>query len=440
MAMKRIKLFILCLIFIATNLAAAQSLENLDIDASIKIALKNNLNLQTAASKVKEAEAKLKETQATNRPQFSFQTTYTRMGPVPSFDIPAGNTTQHLKIGNEDNYNVGLTLQKAIATFGRLESSEKLNDLSLQNDKLEYSRQAKEIVWQVKKGYYDITRAQRLYQVANEAKANTQNHLKIAQANFKAGTVPRYDVLRAEVMLADAEQYLISAQNGVELSLANFKNILGIPLETEITTKTDTDIYSELSEAEYWEIALKNRIEFQQADLNIQIGEAMQRLAKANDKPNLSFATTYNVKNATVMTKPQSWTANVILNYPFYDSGVTKNKLKQAQEYTRQAVLLKEDLKRNIKLELKQAYLSLLEAKEKLKTTQKNVEQAQEALKIAEVRYQAGMGTMLELNDSQLALSNAEVNQTVAEFDLQVAFARLEKVTGSAKIEVGSEK
>jgi outer membrane protein len=434
--MKIVKIIIIIILsfLLGIEVLTAQPLLELDINSSIAVAVKNNLTLQKAASKITEAEAKLKETKAGYKPQMGFQTTYTRMGPVSVFDIPVNGGTQEIKIGNEDNYDVGLTLRKALATFGRLESAEKLSALNLQNNKLEYQKEIKDIVFEVKRSYYDILRAQRLNQVAQEANDNTQKHLKIAEANFNAGTVPRYDVLRAEVLLANAQQALISAQHGVELSLANFKNVLGIPLDTEVKTKTNVDTYPELSEEEYWEIALKHRIEFQQADMNIQVGETTQKLAKSNNKPNIDFVSNYDVKNQTVMSKPQLFTANVIFSYPFYDSGITKDKLVQAQEYTRQAVLLKQDLERNVKLELKQAYLALLEAKEKLKTTLKNVERAKEALKIAEVRYEAGMGTMLELNDSQVALSSAEMDQTLAEFELLLAYNRLEKVTGSAQL------
>jgi len=125
-----------------------------------------------------------------------------------------------------------------------------------------------------------------------------------------------------------------------------------------------------------------------------------------------------------------NWSVGVSANWNFFDAGVTEAKIKSAQATLEKSREQDQQLRQNVELEVRQSYLSMKEAEQRIQTAQVAVDKAVEDVSIAQTKYNAGAGTNLDVIDAQLALTQAKTNYTQALYDYNVNKAKLEKAVG----------
>lgn len=422
-------LFVLFLVLTIQYTRASKDVLVLDLKKSIKIVLENNNDMKRAESKIRENTFKTKEIQSEWLPQLDFSASYIRTEPETEFEMLG----QNIKVGQVNNHKLQLTLSQLIYSFGRLENSITCAKLKTETSKLDRDRVTQELILKTKESYFNILRAKKFLGVAQDSVSSNKKHLKTACDFYTQGIVPKYDVLRMETKLSESQEGLIRAQNNLKLAENILKNILNLDLSMPIEVLPESNSLKELDiakfEPELIKLGLANRPESKQTKLSLGYAKHLIKLAAANDNPNLSLLYNYDWQNETAIQLKELWNATAVLSIPLFDSGITHNKVKQAQEILKQTEATADEIKNTITLEIKQAVLNFKDAKARLETTKKSVAQAKEALSIAEIRYQADLAITTELFDAQLDRDRAGYSYWNAFYDYKVAIANLERTT-----------
>jgi outer membrane protein TolC len=244
----------------------------------------------------------------------------------------------------------------------------------------------------------------------------------------------QFDLLRARTQLENNRQALISARNQVAISRNAFANTVGVDPSTPVDLADVTQVppLPALDEGALVATALTQRPEYLQADINILKSQKNTRLARRNLEPflNAGLNGQYNITAPAFGRDRDTATVSLALTVPLYDGGQTREAVAAARSDERVALIQKDQFVRGIKAEVQQTIISVRDANERATVAASSVREARESLRLANVRYRAGVGTLLEVNDAQTALTQAETNQVNAQYDYLAALARLQRAVG----------
>ena len=257
-------------------------------------------------------------------------------------------------------------------------------------------------------------------------------HLKNVQAQYSVGTVAKSDVLRSEVELANNQQSLIKAQNNYDLAVSRLNNIIGLPLDTEVKLKDELKHNRyELSLADAIQYAMIHRPEAIQADYAIDAAKQGVKAAESGKLPTVDASATTGWSDTKFPgMENNSNSIGISASWNVFDSGVTHARIKQADSAVAKAAIQAQQTKDTVQLEVRQAYLNMNEADKRISATYVAVEKAEEDFKIGGVRYGAGVGTNLDVIDTQVALTQAKNNYIQAMYDYNTSKANLDKAMG----------
>ncbi|NCO43276.1 MAG: TolC family protein [Armatimonadetes bacterium] len=402
--------------------------EPLTLEQAVGQALANNPSLPVAARKIEAAKARIGQAAAQSKATVDLSGRYTRQGPTVSFNIPGGGSSQ---IVPPDSHNVNVHAQKVIYSGGRLQRAPVAAEHAASAAEHDYETAREAVALNVKQAYFGVLKARRFREVAEEAVTQAAEHRRLAGVRFEAGAVAKFDVIRSEVEVANAQQQLVEADSAVGVAEAAFNSALGRPLETpvvlaaaapapEFTLKLDTCLSA----------AAASRPELQSLAATTQAAETQLEIAQAGKKPTVAVTADYNRKVATAFGSDYDWNTTLSVQLPILDGKLTRARTEEASATVAQLAGSREQLLQGIALQVKSAYLSADQSFRRIATATKTIEQAQEALRIARVRYENGMGTNIEVSDAELALTQAKTNEARALYDYYAALADLEHAVG----------
>ena len=398
----------------------------LTLDEAVALALENNYDIRIATQAIGAATASVSEAQAARRVQLGLQANYSRLGPQVSFDIPTPTGTESIEVGPEEVWDYGLSLYKSLYSAGRNQALVRLSTLNVDISELQAAIARRQVELATTQTFLSVIQAQQLAQVARQTVASATDHWRLAQAHFEAGAAPKFDVLRAEVDIANARQDLIAAENGIQLTKTALKQILALELTTPLELVAPPEpvpISVRLSDC--IDLARQRRQEILAARKSVQLFQVQGRLAAAQRGINLDLVGGYQRKSATGFSADYNWNVTLSLSKPIIDGGAASAKEQQAYHRREQARLAVEQLEQQVAAQVQDAYLKLQEAKSRLHATAKTVQQAEEALRLAQVRYSAGVGRALEVTDARVALTAARTNHVNVLYGYQIAEAQL---------------
>ncbi len=434
--------------------ASAEAPRNLTLEASIEIARQTNLSIQTTQERVKSAEAQVRSAQAGLLPNVALNSSYRYAGVLPKSVLEASGafgppgaggdmppamvgdgddeTIIELEFGAHHNFQADVSLNQPVFAWGRYYKSYQSAKLSLEAAHKELDAAYNQLVLDVSEAFYRVLLSLEFVKVSEQTVELVETQLKIARNLFEAGASTNFDVLRAEVLLANAKSNLIRAKNGARGAMDVYKNVLNIDLggSVEVEGSLERPIL-EFDLDQLIQLGLEKRPELHQLAFNEGAAKKQVDVAKTRSRPALSFFTNYQLDhNERLIEMNRVWNLGFALNYPIFDGLATRAAVKQAESGLKQTQLGKQQMTDVIELEVRSAYLNLLEAKTLINVQRETVAQAQESVRIANLRYENGMITSVELTDAQLALSQAEVNRLQSLHDYTVGVARLEKAIG----------
>lgn len=343
------------------------------------------------------------------------------------------DTTLHRSSHTKSENGIGVTASYPIYTSGKAEAEIGSSELGLKAAELSTERSRENLKLDVIKAYYDALEARRTVDVRQETVDKYQDHYTNVSQLYAAGSKARIDVIRSSVELSNAAQNLIKAQNSYEVNLATLRNYLNVDRSEPLNLTSDFsyDQFNIDMDA-CIDYAYRNRkdllidlYKYQQAENDI-------KAAKADFGPSVTLSAgpswSHTFKPST--SSDSDITAGAMLSWNFWDNGLTRAKVQQAEASRDKAKLTLTKDQEDIDLSLRQAYYNMREAEKRLNSTGDAVKQAEEDYFIAREKYRAGEGLMLDIIDAQEALSTARLNYISAEYDYARYKATVENAMG----------
>lgn len=400
----------------------------IDLQTAIAKAFASHADIKKAEYSLDAARANYNAARENFGPQVSFSHSSSRGGYWhEQYNALSGQYSKN--IGN--SYSNGLNLSVPIYN-GNLNAAEKRAKAAYQSSVLGEELAFIKLKQTTTDAYYRLLAAKDTRQVCEQSVSTLQDHLKNVQAQYDVGVVAKVDLLRSEVELTDAQQNLIMAENGYNIAEANLNNIMGIPQNTKL------DPVEELGYTAYEDplpscidYAMLHRLDLQQSALQVKAAEAALNGAKAGWAPSVTgVASNRWSGNSWPGDKGNNWGAGVNVNMNVFDSGVTKSNVAAAKANLMTA---KESYRQDadaVQLDVRNCYFNLREAEKRISTTQVAVAKAEEDYHIAQVRYEAGVGTNTDVLDAQVALTRARNNFNTALYDYNTSRSALQTAMG----------
>ncbi len=304
---------------------------------------------------------------------------------------------------------------------------------------IESSRASKiDAVNLVKNAFYTVLLARDSYNVYKRSYDNAKENYENIKHKYENGLVAEYDMIRANVRVKSIEPNMIQAENGVNLSLMQLKVLMGIDIATNINpmgelANYEMGMYGELLRQD---TALTDNSDLKQFDIQKKILNENLKLQKAEFLPTLAVTGLYQwvaLNEDFSITKndysPFS-TVGLSLSIPIFSGGSKVNKIKQTKISLAQMEMQRTDLIRNLQLAVRNYADAITKSVEAAAAAKEGVSEAEKGYQIALKMYDTGMGTMLDVNDADLARINAGLQYNQAIFDYLSAKSNLEKVLG----------
>ena len=328
----------------------------------------------------------------------------------------------------EENTSAIVSLSQVIFDFGKtFASTDAARRLAEQaQEDVELQRQL--ITLTVKESFININFARRLIRVQEQALERADLNLRSARGFFEVGTRPKSDVARAEVDVANARVALIQARNAERLARVALNTAMGIAADTP-TEVQDNLVYQAMTidRVQLLSQALAQRPESKQARLRVSEADARMRRAFRDFFPDITGNAFYGGTRADLN---EIWEIGLSLQWTIFDGGNRIARFRETKASVDAAVFRVKATELDISREVEQAQLNVNEAQERIGAAQTAVASAQENFRLAQGRFDAGVGTILELTDAQLFLTQAQNTEAQALADYRIFVARLERAIG----------
>ena len=393
---------------------------SLTLAEAIHTALAANTGLRVTQTGERSADAAVKQARGRN-----------------SIAAEASDTLRTSKTRDEDAQTsnaLALSVRLPLYSGGANEANIAAGELGARAARLATEHAREDLKYEVTAAYWDAVEAGKKIEVQRDTVNKYDAHLKNVTALYEAGAQAKIDVLRSSVELSNARQELIRAENTYEVSLATLRNLLNIS-RTEPLTLTSEVAYQpfETSVEDCISYANRSRLDLAEERMKVQQKELAVESARAGKKPTVSLTLGTGL---TSQFEPRHDTsadvsASVGVSWNIFDSGVTRGAIEAAEAECDIALLTLKKAEETIDLNLRKAYLNMREAEQRFTATGDAVRQAREDDHIANERYRAGEGILLDIIDAQTALSAAETNAISARYDYARYRAQVENLMGA---------
>jgi outer membrane protein len=290
--------------------------------------------------------------------------------------------------------------------------------------------------------FYQVILDRELIVVQEESVRLLASQLKDQENRFEAGTVPRFNVLQAQVQLYNQIPQLITARNNYRISILVLAKTLGLDFNPARGIAAPLRVVGELTYIPRniellsdIETAKRNRPFLKEARANVlnQIEQVHVAIGSWLPTVNTSGGGEWlsNEFNSSFGDVSKGWLTTTTGSWPIFDSGMAWGKIKQQRALLSQQEITYDDDVRQVELEVQQAASNLLQDRELIKATEKTVEQAEEAVRLAKARLDAGAGTQLDVLNAQVQLTTAQSTRLQALFGYDSALAEYDRVTGT---------
>lgn len=328
----------------------------------------------------------------------------------------------------EDTFLGQVSLSQLLFDFGKtaasVDAARKLAEVSRYD--IELQRQL--VTLAVKEAYINTLFAQRLIRVQRQALERADLNLKSVRGFYEVGTRPKSDVVRAEVDVANARVDTIRADNLERLARVALNTAIGVAATTKFDL-VDNLVYIKVTDSaeDLVSEALKRRPEYQQGKLRIETAESLLKRSFRDFFPDIVGTGSYGGVRTDLN---ESWTAGISLNWSIFDGGNRLARYREAKAILDASQQRLKATELDISREVEQTRSTVVESDERILAAQAAVASAQENFRLVQGRFDAGVGTILDLTDAQLALTQAQNTEAQALADFRIALARLDRALG----------
>ena len=297
----------------------------------------------------------------------------------------------------------------------------------------------------VKTQYYQVVVNKELIKVQEESVHLLESQLKDQQNRFEAGTVPRFNVLQAEVALYNQIPQLIAARNNLRISQIQLAKTLGLDFDPRRGINPPLDVVGQMPYVQR-HVDLVNSIEMgkqrrpflKQARANVWNQIEQVHVAIGGFLPTINTTGGGEWLSSDINSSwgdiSKGWMAEVTGSWPIWDSGLAYGNVKQQRALLQEAKITYDDDVRQVELEIQQAYSNLIQNQQLIESQEKNVQEAEEAVRLAKARLDAGAGVQLDVLNAQVQLTTAQSTRLQALFGYNSALAEFDRATGEASV------
>ena len=424
-------LVIVAAVFIPVFGEAQESLQ-LTLDQALEIALSESNTIKIADMTVEKTGYAQKGSYAALYPNINVSGSYQRTLLKQVMVMDMGGQTMEIKVGRDNNITTSASASMPLVN-AQLWESLKLSGMDVELA-VEQARSSKiGMIKQVKQAFYAVLLAQKSYDVVSEVYSNAQKNYEKTEQRFNVGKASEVERLRAQVTMMNAEPNVSSAENAVLLATWQLKAVMGIALDTEVEVVGDLNDYTnELLVPYVSEDDISNNSSLLQFDIQDRMLESTIKMQKKQYLPTLAASINYNYSamgDETLSWFPSS-TAALSLSLPVFDGFQKRYNIKQSKVTRNMLALQREDTERNLRIAIRNYNDQMALCIKNYQAANATVEIAQKSYEISEKMYEVGKATLVELNDAQLALQQAQLTQAQAVYNFMVSKASLDELIG----------
>ena len=424
----------------------------LTLDEAIEIALNDNPTIKVANLEIERYDYVRKQTASSLYPQVDASAQY-------ALALRRQEMTEGFSFGGKNTFNVSgnVSLPLFVPSVYR---QMKLNRTQMASA-VESARASRiDLVAAVRSAYYNVLLAEQSLTVLQEAIATTQRVVDNTKTLYENGLAAEYDYITAQVQLSNLKPQVLQAENGISITKLQLKMYLSLPEEVELSIAGSLDDFRDrVLLAEDYSTDLSENTTLKSLDIQRELLEHQEKLIQTTRMPTLAaFGSISYIGQervdlsglmgggtaggagagaaATAQEQSKFWwqypiSVGAQLSIPIFSGLKKHNQLREVRNQIAQFDLQREYAEKGVKLQVQQSINTLLTARETMLSNELTVEQAQKAYDISYTRYNAGAGTILELNSSQLSLTQAQLNYSQSIYDYLSAQAEYEKVLGT---------
>jgi outer membrane protein TolC len=409
---------------------------------ALDLAQRNSTQLREARLNVERSQAQLRQALAAEYPTLNLGADVTNTNDFLFSEEPEQDEfEQFFGGGSTDNNNTGvsgnLSLSYRLFTSGLRPANIRAAEEQLRFNRLDLERTQEELRLNVANDYYELQRADEQVRIQRSSVNNAQASLRDAQALEQAGVGTRFAVLQAQVQLAQATQRLTDALSQQRIARRQIATRINLNDSIVVTAADPVAVAGQwnFSLENSIVLAFRNRAELEQQLAQRNISEQQRRAALAELGPQISLTARYNLSDTfddgTNFRDGYSLGGN--LNLSLFDGGAARARARQEEADIAIAETNFAGQRNQIRFEVEQAYSQLQSNLENIQTTSVALEQSREALRLARLRFQAGVGTQTEVIDAEDDLTQAEGDRVNAILNYNRALAQIQRSISSGQ-------
>ena len=443
--MKKLGLFLGFVTYAMVSVAQSteQSALTLTLEQALEIALSESPTIKVAEQEIEIKRFAKQESYASLYPRFDATAQYQRVieKQTMSMDMGDGNP-RTLKVGSDNSFNGGLSASMPIVNDQLWESLKvSVADVMLAIEKARSSQI--DMIEQVSQSYFTVLLAKESLAVYQRVYENAVENNKNIKRRYEVGSISEFDYISSNVSVQNAIPNLIEAENSVVLALWQLKALLGIDLKKNIDVAGSLKDYeAQMNYAQTLDqLDLSNNSTLKQLDIQEGMLESAVKISKWANLPTLSVNAAYlytALGNDGKFFQGKAWNpysyAGVQLNIPIFAGGQRRAAIKQSQLNLSNLKLQRENAERQLQVAVVQSLNNMQTNVKKFSSAAATVGQAQRGYEIAVKRYEVGSGTLVDIDNSQLALTQAELGRNSAIYNFLIAKISLDKILGKHEV------
>ena len=413
-----------------------QNTLTLTLDKALEIALDENPTIKVAAEEIALKKVASKEAWQSLLPEASLNGSLDHT--IKAAEMKLNDMSFKMGQDGTNTANAGLSINLPLfapAVYRAMSMTK--TDIELAVEKSSASEL--DLINQVTKAYYQLMLAQDSYEVLQGSYKLAEDNFNVVNAKYQQGAVSEFDKISAEVQMRSIKPNVISAANDVTLAKLQLKVLMGITADVDIKTDDNLTNYESMlfaNQLKEEDMSLENNTTMKQFELNMKLLEKNVKSLKTNFMPTLSMSFSYQYQslyNPNINFFDYTWSNSSSLMFnlsiPLYRAS-NFTKVKSARIQMRQLDWNRIDTERKLNMQVVSYRNNMTASSEQVVSNKENVMQAEKAVQIAGKRYEVGKGTVLELNSSQVSLTQAQLTYNQSIYDYLVSKADLDQVLG----------
>lgn len=410
----------------------------LSLERALEIALSESPTIKIADREIEIKRYAKQGTYASLYPQIEATGSYQRVIEKQTMSMDFGGQTQSIKVGSDNSFNGGLSLGMPLIN-AQLWTSLKVSalDVELAVEKARSSRL--DMVEQVTQAYYTVLLAKESLDVYQRVYDNAVENNKNIRKRYEVGSLSEFDLISSNVSVQNAEPNVIAAENSVTLTLWQLKALLGVDLSLNIDVAGSLADYEAVMADAYdlSQLDLENNSTLKQLEIQEEQLEKALRITKLANVPTLSLSASYlytALGSDQRFLKKEAWNpyafAGLQLNVPIFAGNAKRAATRQARANLANMELQRDNTERQLRVAMIQHLNNMDASVRQFGSSAATVAQAQRGYDIAVKRYEIGSGTLVEVDNSQLALTQAELSRNQSIYNFLTAKISLDKLVG----------